>query len=141
MHQLVVASCELVGRLCAYETHGCAESWRDVAAEQIEVEQHLRVGSVVESLQKVGRERRTTDCIVAAVDYADVLYVCNALLYHRFALCVCEERAVFFYYHYVQPFHLLGGLLYEVAMAEGEGVAVHYNAAGGLHCGVEMLRC
>ena len=101
MHQLVVASCELVGRLCAYETHGCAESWRDVAAEQIEVEQHLRVGSVVESLQKVGRERRTTDCIVAAVDYADVLYVCNALLYHRFALCVCEERAVFSYYHYV----------------------------------------
>ena len=91
MHQLVVAACELVGWLCAYEADGCAECGCYVSAEEVEVEQHLRVGCVVETFEKVRGERSLTDGVLASVYHRDVLKMCHALLHHCLALCVGEE--------------------------------------------------
>ena len=140
-HQFVVSACQFVGGLGAYKANFGAKCRGYMAAEQIEVEQYLRVGGIRQSFQKISGEGGVADGILAAVAYRYVLKVGCACRDHRLAFLIGEGRTVFSNHNHEEMLHHSRCALHKIAMAESEGVAVHYNAAAGLHCGVEVLRC
>ena len=130
MHKLVIAGRQWVRRLAADKAHGGAECRGDVPGEDVQVEGDVSVGALLDGLDEVGREGGGAHGIAAAAQHVHVLKVLGALLdgvapqtVGKAAGGIVEHR------YYVQVVDLRGGLLHEVAVAEGEGVGVHDDDA------------
>ena len=98
--------------------------------KHIEVEAYLVVGCRTQFLKEIGGKGGLRHAVVAALAYVHVRKVARSAAYHLYALGVWELAAVLHHHHHVEPGNLSGGLLYEIAVSEGEGIGVHhYHAA------------
>ncbi len=98
--------------------------------KHIEVEAYLVVGCRTQFLQEIGGKGGLRHAVVAALADVHVRKVARSAAYHLYALGVWELAAVLLHHHHVEPGNLSGGLLYEIAVSEGEGIGVHhYHAA------------
>ena len=145
-HQFIVVTRECIVWLTADEANRGTECGRKVSFENVEVEQHLRVGGIVEAFQEVSRERSGGNRVVAAFAKGDRsptpalhrkgggfrFYQFDSGLNHRFPLDVREQRLVFLHGNHEKLVNLPCGFFYQIKMAACEGVGIHHDDAGGV---------
>ncbi len=126
-HQLVVAMGKRIFRLTAGETHRNPKWLGDVVHKQIQIKGDLSVRRIIQSLQKICRESRRRDGVVAALADGHVVKSGTTGLDHRFSLGIRETGTILLHDNHIEIVHLRGGLLNQPAMSFGERIGVHHN--------------
>ncbi len=98
-------------------------------AEQHQVHLHLQVLGTGRILEKIGREGDAAHRVVRAVENPDIGQIRDPLADQPKADVEGKDRAVLAHHEHIQGVDLSGRLLDQVAVPQGEGVAIDHHGA------------
>ena len=132
LHQGIVTGGQGVRGLTAHETHPGAERRRDMPAEQVDVQTHLRLGRIGKIFQEIGREGRRRYLVITS--FHDIGQSAAPLPDHLEPLLIREEGYILLDGNddEVSRFRspgpeVRGSLLHQVFVSQGEWIGVHHD--------------